>query len=83
MQAGQQMGQDYMMAAQAQAQGLYNQQMEMNQPNWGSLLGMGMGVGMGGGSGLFGQGMSGLGSLFSGAPSYESLGGLATFGFGG
>ncbi len=78
MQTGQQMGQDYLMAAQAQAQGLYNQQLAQNQggTDWGSLLGIGLGIGLApftGGTSLIGAGMSGLGGLFGGgggAPSY-------------
>ncbi len=88
MQAGQQMGQDYLMAAQAQAQGLYNQQLVQNQggTDWGSLLGIGLGIGMApftGGTSLIGAGLSGLGGLFGGgAPSYGSYSSGSFPGFG-
>ncbi len=66
VQTVQQMGQDYLMAGQAQAQGLYNQYLanQMGGTNWSELGGMGMGLGM--------SGLKGLGGLFGGggAPSY-------------
>ena len=78
MKAGENMGQDYLLAAQAQAQGLYNQQLaeQMGGTNWGNLLGLGLGIGLAPftGTSLIGAGIKGLGSLFSGAaPAYEGV----------
>lgn len=88
---GQAMGQDYMAAGQAQAQGIWNSaQANQNQSSgWGSLLGLGLGAllaPMTGGMSLIGAGANAAGNWFGGgggggggAPSYN----LGSWGSGG
>lgn len=65
------MGQDYMSAGAAQAQGIYNAYLANRASNQGWLGALGAGLSlatapMTGGTSLIGAGMSGLGSLFGG-----------------
>ncbi len=74
------MGQDYLMAGQAQGQGIWNAALanQKNNNTWSNLLGMGAGLlaaPFTGGTSLLGSAISGLGSLFGGG----SGGGISSY----